>query len=222
VVNNVSPLFILSFCRHDPGTKQFDHGLLSQWRAYGETGGFAMEFDEDGLDEALKIETKKFAYGPIKSDDVRYSDYGKLFDAKMYQGVAGEMIRKMFEPRDVSAITGRKNFDEVVVVKAAPFMKHEGFSEEREYRICAVCIRPSHIPKGSKERPKRIKFRSRSGMIVPYIDLLSRLNFNLPLKSIIVGPHPFQERQMDSIKLALEDAKFPGVTVRMSAIPFRI
>jgi hypothetical protein len=50
VVNNVAPLFILSFCRHDPGTKQFDHGLLSQWRAYGGVGGFAMEFDEGGLD----------------------------------------------------------------------------------------------------------------------------------------------------------------------------
>ena len=40
-----------------------------------------------------------------KSDDVRYNNYNNLFDAKMYQGVAGEMIRKMFEPRDISAIT---------------------------------------------------------------------------------------------------------------------
>ena len=183
-----------------------------------------MEFDEDGLDEALKNEVKKFAYGPIKSDDVRYGDYDGLFDAKTYQGVAGEMIRKMFEPRDVSAITGRKNFEEVVVdfVKTAPFMKHEGFSEEREYRICAVCIRSSHIPKEYKGRPKRIKFRSRNGMIVPYIDLLSRFSYNLPLKSIIIGPHPSQELHLDSVKLALEEAKFQSVPVRMSAIPYRI
>jgi hypothetical protein len=59
-------------------------------------------------------------------------------------------------------------------------------------------------------------------MIVPYIDLLSRFNFDLPLKSIIVGPHPFQERQTDSVKLALEEARFPNVSVRMSAIPYRI
>jgi hypothetical protein len=78
-----------------------------------------------------------------------------VFDARLYQGIAVEMIRKMFEPRDISGITGRKNIDEVVVdfVKAAPFMKHEGFSEEREYRICAVCIRPSPSDrvKGSSE-----------------------------------------------------------------------
>jgi hypothetical protein len=46
VVNKVSPLFILSFCRHEQGSQQFQHGLLSQWRAYGGSGGFALEFDE--------------------------------------------------------------------------------------------------------------------------------------------------------------------------------
>lgn len=171
VVNKVSPLFILSFCRHEQGSHQFQHGLLSQWRAYAGSGGFAMEFDEGGLDELMRRECEKFAYAGLKSSDVRYEKYNEVFDRETYMGVAGEMIRRMFEPRDVSPITGgRKNFDKVVIdfVATAPFLKHDGFQEEREYRICAVCLRRNKIPKEMKQYPKKIKFRSRNGVIVPY------------------------------------------------------
>jgi hypothetical protein len=48
--NNVTPFFVVSFCRHEEGTQAFEHGLLSQWRGYAEAGGFAIEFDEEKLD----------------------------------------------------------------------------------------------------------------------------------------------------------------------------
>jgi hypothetical protein len=38
--NNVSPVFVASFCRHDEGTEVFEDGLLSQWRGYASGGGF--------------------------------------------------------------------------------------------------------------------------------------------------------------------------------------
>jgi hypothetical protein len=224
VVNKVSPLFILSFCRHEEGSQHFKHGLLSQWRAYGGSGGFALEFDEYGLDEVMKKETGKFAYGGFRSDDVRYDKYTEVFKSETYNGVAGEMMRKMFEPRDISAVTGRKNFDKVVIdfVAAAPFLKHDGFREEKEYRICAVAIRRSKIPAELKRYPKKIKFRSRNGLIVPYIELFKDFPKMLPLKSVIVGPHQFQERQADSIRLALDEFHFSDVQVRLSAIPYRL
>src|SRR5262245_23729542 len=54
LVNDISPLFVISFCKHDEGSKEFDHGLLSQWRGYGDIGGFAIEFDEIKMDRLLK------------------------------------------------------------------------------------------------------------------------------------------------------------------------
>jgi hypothetical protein len=37
--NNISPRFVVSFCRHGEGSEQFEHGLLSQWRGYADRGG---------------------------------------------------------------------------------------------------------------------------------------------------------------------------------------
>ena len=50
LVNDVTPLFVLSFCKHDEDSEEFKHGLLSQWRGYGEAGAFAIELDEIAVD----------------------------------------------------------------------------------------------------------------------------------------------------------------------------
>ena len=47
--NLTTPFFVVSFCDHKPGSPEYAHGLLSQWRAYGTRGGFALEFDELGV-----------------------------------------------------------------------------------------------------------------------------------------------------------------------------
>jgi hypothetical protein len=156
LVNDVSPLFVLSFCRHEEGSKEFAHGLLSQWRGYAETGGFAIEFDEAGMDELLRMEMERFAYAGFKADDVVYESYEQLFISDDFRGLAGEMIRRIFDPRDVSAITGRKDIDAFMpqFMRVAPFMKHWGFREEREYRIILSCIQSHKIPETEGRLPK--------------------------------------------------------------------
>ncbi len=221
LVNDISPLFVLSFCRHQEGSKEFAHGLLSQWRGYGEAGGFAIEFDEAGLEELLKVETENFAYVGCKSDDVLYENYEQLFVADDFKGLAGEMIRRIFEPRDVSSVTGRKNFDAFVpkFMRVAPFMKHWGFREEREYRILFSCIQWNKLPAGEKRPAKEIKTRVRDGQLIPYIKVFER-GSRLPIKSIIVGPHPSQELQYEAAKLMVSTEGFDA-TVRLSEIPYR-
>src|SRR5436309_12095420 len=128
-LNDVTPLFVLSFCKHDEDSEEFKHGLLSQWRGYGEAGAFAIELDEIAVDELLKVEMKKFAYAGSKSDNVLYEKYATLFLADDFKGIAGEMTRRIFEPRDVSEVTGRKDVDAFMpkFMTVAPFMKHRGF-----------------------------------------------------------------------------------------------
>jgi hypothetical protein len=89
-LDDTTPPFVLSFCRHTeaPAIK---HGLLSQWRGYAGSAGFAIEFDEEEL-----VEHETFAYPFIKSDYVRYERYDDLFDREVYRGVAGELIRRTF------------------------------------------------------------------------------------------------------------------------------
>jgi hypothetical protein len=56
--NNTAPFFITSFCMHEKGTAVHEHGLLSQWRGYAR-GGFAIEFDEFGIDKLILAEREK-------------------------------------------------------------------------------------------------------------------------------------------------------------------
>jgi len=106
-VNNVTPFFIVSFCKHEIGTQAFECGLLSQWRGYAGGGGFAIEFDEENLDHLLALENNAFPYAVIKTEEVRYDNFDAVFDPKIFEGAAGEMIRRLFdlEKIDVSEVS---------------------------------------------------------------------------------------------------------------------
>jgi hypothetical protein len=222
VVNEVSPLFVISFCRHEKDSAEYIHGLLSQWRGYGRSGGFAIEFDEGGIVELAEEDCKKCAYAGYKADDVIYEEYNKLFWPDDYKGIAGEIIRRTFEPNPaISAITGCANFDAFVprFMNTAPFMKHWGFREEKEYRVLFSCLRKDKIPQADKREPKEICFRSSRGQIIPYIKVFQH-DKGLPIKSIVVGPHAFQELQYEAVKLLLRQKRIDA-QIRLSGIPYR-
>ena len=68
-------IYITSFCTENREDKNVnENGLLSQWRAYGENGGYAIVFDKHGLDEMLKTEFDSFLYDFLFLEDVIYSD----------------------------------------------------------------------------------------------------------------------------------------------------
>jgi hypothetical protein len=223
-LDDTTPPFVLSFCAHTE-EKTIKHGLLSQWRAYAGSAGFAIEFDLDELNKLMKVESDTFAYPVLKPDYVRYKGYDDLFDRNMYRGVAGELIRRMFwkSSRDVSDITGEKELDPVIFnfANTAPFLKDEGFQEEQEYRIVAGRVDQDKITPEATRRVKEIKFRSKEGLIVPYIELFEGVSRDLPIISIIVGPHPFQDKQEAAVRMALKSTPFSKAQVRLSAIPFR-
>jgi hypothetical protein len=222
VIDEVSPFYVLSFCKHQSRTPDFRHGLLSQWRGYGESGGFAIEFDEQQLDNLLQSETSEFAYAFIKTGDVLYKNHKGIFDRNKFTGLASELIRRIFESQqDISELTGQANVDEIAVEfsKIAPFLKHRGFREEHEYRVMGACIRKSKIPPEDGRQHKDIKFRLKGGLIVPYIELLEKSG-TLPIKSIIVGPHASQDKQAEALRIALEYHSFGDVQIRCSDIPY--
>ncbi len=225
VANDISPIFVASFCRHDEGQPPYKDGLLSQWRGYADGGGVAIEFDEGGIDALVAGETKKYALNVVKSDDVHYERYEVLFDANAYKGFAGATMRDVFSNigHDISDLTGDADIDAIVrnFVTTAPYMKHGGFAEEREYRIAAARVRKDKIPPSSALLLKAVKFRTRNGLIIPYIEIFGENTGTLPILSFVVGPHPLQEKQVDAIKLAVQGTPFAGAKVRTSDIPYR-
>lgn len=148
--DTATPIYVLSFCRHK-SKKLIEHGLLSQWRGYAGSAGFAIEFDERKLCKLVEVENSTFGYVMMKSDRVQYKNYNRHVDPDVYRGVAGELIRRRLAPiRDVSDITGRMGREEMdgMMVNfgmTRPFLKHDGFEEEKEYRIVAARVRHDKI-----------------------------------------------------------------------------
>lgn len=232
--NNTAPFFITSFCIHDPGTQSYEHGLLSQWRGYAR-GGFAIEFDELGIDKRNLEERDKFCYAGILTNQVTYRDHDRNVPVERFSGLAGALLKGLLpeSTEKISEIFGEKVIDDFsrLFLSTAPFLKDPTFEEENEYRIVAMCNRPKMVEKKDQRIVKPIKFRSRpAGQVIPYVALYEQPNpafggdrqpkIKLPIKSIIVGPCHYQDSQRTALEILLEQAGF-DIPVRFSKIPFR-
>lgn len=222
--NNIAPYFITSFCVHEPNTPAFEHGLLSQWRGYAK-GGFAIEFDELGIDDLNKAEQTRFRYQGIITNTVVYKDHESRVSKSDFEGLATALLKSLI-PKIADRLTdilGPKTTDDFArpFLANAPFLKHSSFEEENEYRIVALCNRPTVRERRDEREAKTIQFRSRSsGQLIPYIALYHELATKLPIKSIIIGPHPQQSEREMSVEILLEKIGLK-IPVKTSQIPFR-
>src|SRR5262249_49372143 len=137
--NNISPYFITSFCIHDEGTYEYSHGLLSQWRSYA-LGGFAIEFDEVGIDEFVKEEKAKWRYQGILTNRVVYKDHEGHVQPDRFKGMAGAFLRTILnnlmpmrmraQKGELDEILGKADLDDFALsfLSVAPFLKHDSFN----------------------------------------------------------------------------------------------
>lgn len=224
-IDKIAPFYITSFCIHDPTEPEYENGLLSQWRGYA-NGGFAIEFDELQIDELAKDENAAFRYQGILTEAVSYEEHIERARLDRFDGLAKSMLRVLFEKqggdldRDFGAQVRHEKYIQPFL-ETLPFLKDSGFSEEREYRIAALCNRPNVVGDGDERAAKEIAFReAANGSVVPFIRLFESLKGPLPIKSILVGPHARQENQVDALRLLLEQCQI-DVDVRLSKLTFR-
>jgi hypothetical protein len=189
--------FVTSFCSHHTNDKYTQrNGLLSQWRAYGTPDGrFALVFDVKKLEILLGEEVGKYLYSFANISDVVYNtetlDFKDRF-SDLLQLLALDWAKHALgkgpgAPDDI--------FNEFI--KCAVRFKHQAFSEEQEYRIVACpmsfeldnffkemgAASPTGLPVKSVEADERAR---------PYIPLFKNASRPLPIKRIIIGPHPNQ------------------------------
>lgn len=202
------------------------HGLLSQWRGYGADGGYALVFDTKGIDRLMRHEADSLRGMEFFIGDVDYFD-----DPAHGQGAHSET-----EERTTVVVDAITNFVTsglpsaiepmfTPVHQLACMAKHWGFREEREVRI--VLSQP-HVSLAKalpqEHRLKRVKHFFRDGAPVPYMALLDTSNTpaegRLPLRRVIVGPHPNSESRKVAVELLLKQCEY-DVPVTTSGIPYR-
>ncbi|MDB5762389.1 MAG: hypothetical protein JWQ21_1384 [Herminiimonas sp.] len=198
--------FITSFCglpeRHP------DDGLLSQWRGYGSDGGYAIEFDTAALEGLLKIEESTFYYQYSMWGDVEYYDQDTGEATTQPETIEWEQVLQNAIRAYVIKPTADRLGNLLEPITALSCLhKHRGFSEEAEVRIVALPTNDEIFQEALKQgekRPRRpIEFRPKNGVLVPYI-LLFGSGTKLPIRKILVGPHPDKIKRQRAVQMLLE------------------
>jgi hypothetical protein len=187
--------------------------LLSQWRGYAANGG------------GVAIEIDPANFRPLAGADcpIGLMRFWKVYyqDAEKQQKVEDVLSFWATQPgppamRAESAAATLKFF--------VPTFKNPRFAEENEWRLIFT---PGPNCKGPP------KFRAARGLIVPYFELAELVKGYVSLqpnvadppiigiKSVRVGPGPFQDVNARSARMLLDSYGFTQAKVSLSDIPFR-
>jgi hypothetical protein len=199
--------FITSFCYHAAEYEQ-QHGLLSQWRAYGRDGGFAIAFDTKLLCDAMLVDASSHANSMASLCDVVYDGDVEKFNKEFEKLVAAipRVIEKNFFAKlnDESA-----SFSQILepFINCAARLKHRGFAEESEVRAIFSPIskhwrdyfmanEPANYEKIKDKEIQTIKIRPNMS---PYIEICAGHTCN-SIKYIIVGPDAQKMARKDKLE----------------------
>jgi hypothetical protein len=205
--------YVACFCEDD--------NLLSQWRAYGQNGGYSLTFPGDVLSKSLTV-----------SDEFYYVElqrviYDKKIQNQLLQLVLSDLLSIMNDKRvstiyDNADYEGKINFVsafymmlQTIAVNEIVRFKHPAFAGQKEWRLI---VRPMSTNLSTKEI-EHLRFRTARGMMVPYLELRPKEGTLLPITSIQYGPTLDKKRVMKSLDLLFKQKGYPDIPVIGSEIP---
>ncbi|MBI2253628.1 MAG: DUF2971 domain-containing protein [Proteobacteria bacterium] len=211
--NSFAIPFISSFCTHCDIDQEYEreHGLLSQWRAYGRSTPCAIVFDTKRLTDLLRKERALF--GSFRQ--VIYSN-DQLNADKMFSPLIRKIVHAWTAPDEMQV---KENLEDCFTpfVNDSACFKHHAFSEENEVRIISVPQRSHGLPADDpdnfslhpliKESQKPI-FDSQSQRVRYRMHLFGGVDEMLPIRRIIVGPSSRQNAVYEELR-RLIDGRVP-------------
>lgn len=197
---------------------------LNQWMHYSGRIGYAI-----GLDPIGELAVTTSTSPRVSSEFPLLTNFWfkVVYDDQRQRKAARENLRFVAE----HALPNQRTFALSVLASLICMMKHEGFKDEREVRYLA--------PSPAGFSPTDIKYRTNSRGLVPYVELTgippndkNRIDYfvhgrgrsvnKLPIKKVMVGPVPEDERE--AVRAMAADfltAKGYEAEVTASTIPYR-
>lgn len=214
-MRSLHPLSVC-FCSHESSYEQ-ENGLLSQWRGYGDRGGYALVFNKNRIQKLMKEESDKVHFNYWRLMKVEYKSGADLgakindFIDKAYPETE-KIIRGFAEDQiDFGAILNG-------FMTSFCFIKNPAFHEEKEWRLVFAPDESDSLPPDGKERQKaQLEHFNRSGLLVPYIQVFGGRVLD-SIERIVIGPHAYAERRRDALAVVLRQMH-ASVPVSISTTP---
>jgi hypothetical protein len=218
---NVLCVYITCFCR--PSTKEeFHHGLLSQWRGYGEDGGYAIQFSRTKLKNIVDqinssidttcdlLNVHYTVENPYKAELMKYAD--AFINA--YSEHLDEIIKiGLDRPTLKSPASGLTGGPLEALLNYLVNTKNQHFHEEKECRLSFFNLTKAE----SSALP--VKYFNRHGLLVPYTRTPPKFSLNDCIDWVIVGPSHRIEQRFTSLKQMVKNMGL-NIEVRPSHIPY--
>jgi len=218
----ILPIYVACFCEED--------NLLSQWRAYGQSGGYSLGFSApvaDYVGQGFKPEPTTYTSKWIKVE------YDREAQSRRCSAILDATLPIFDDPGTEEAVRAvsehplvgfSKIFEALndMIMEAIVGFKSEAFSVEREWRLVVrrrEIVMPGTDDGGKNQVP--VYFRSARGTLIPYVKLVPMDSVKkLPLMSVRSGPT--HDEMTAAVALSMMLRKF-GYSARIHAsyIPVR-
>ena len=188
--------------------------LLSQWRHYAESGGYAIGFDYQRFQAELPegAVLRRVVYEP----DAQQGIIADLLD-RVARVVPPRPDRPFDHPdheqwRKTLAHAFARLYSEFFFMRA--YFKFRAFSDEREWRLLAVLDHRKKLDIG---------LRALRNMVVPYITYppSDDQSLRLPITTIVHGPTANPRWAESLLTFPLRHLGYRGVDIKRSEIPLR-
>lgn len=221
---NKFDVFASSFCK--------EGDLLTQWRGYGSNGGIAIGFDQQQLQDCRLMDSnlynKEISNGTNPEEMMPHNELIPFLQKVIYDDYEKEVIVKIILDLYLDSLDQQKNdvlFDLAcsefsdIIFRYIPLFKNKSFFSEQELR---------YIYSIKETKRKLIDFRTRNGLILPFVKL-KLLDYNcrplkyLPISKIVIGPCLHSEDLLKSVKYFLKNSGNLELVdnVTPSVIPYR-
>jgi hypothetical protein len=198
--------------------------LLSQWRAYAGTQGFAVEVDPLVIEGELTLTTKAPARN-LRLAKVEYDPERQKQSLRETLDDLTQTIEKQRGNSDRLRAT-LTEFVRVVLSSWAATVKHPGFEEEQEWR---VIFQPMITMEERYHSTEEFVVRVEDYALVTHVELTPskvlprkpRQDPKLPIKSITCGPNVSMRSTARALEILLRNNGYEGVKILKSEIPAR-
>ena len=199
--------------------------LLSQWRAYAGTQGFAIEFDPLVIKSELTLTTQ----APARNLRLAKVEYDPKKQRTSFRAMIEELCdtiesTKFSKSRSNSLLPTLVEFSRMVLSSWAATVKHPGFEEEQEWR---VLFQPLITAEEKYLSTTEFVVRLEGPEFVTHVEfmpdkkVLGKRGHLLPIKSIVCGPNVTMRTTMRALEILLRNNGYDDVKIRKSEIPAR-